>query len=138
DFEATWQERNKAEEALKTAFAGMSVDSTREQIRATKEIVLKPFKETVATRKAEKEKQNRDDHKRRMIGIGMSFKLDYVDDYIKELSQDYEIENPISKTYAIRRKLEPVLTAELMKRDMTSEEIKDFIQDYIDDELGVR
>jgi hypothetical protein len=91
----------------------MSVDSTREHLKATKEVVRMPFKEIVMNRKAEKRKRDQDDNKRRMIGIGMSLNLDHINDYI-ELDEEYEIENRTSRAYEIRRKLEPVVTEVLM------------------------
>src|SRR5262249_1127749 len=115
DFEATWQERNQAEQAVKNAFAAMSMDSSLERIKATKEAILKPFKQTVMNRRAEKRKKDEDDQKRRLIGIRMSTYVAHVNEYIKELGEDHEIDNPISKIYEIRGKLEPVLTAELMR-----------------------
>jgi excisionase family DNA binding protein len=122
---ATSEEQEDAKGAIQNALAALPIGATQKQLDNAKQAALVPFEAAVAKREQAAKLEAEQQRKRRDAESKVSFQLDHVERY---LQQEYEFDGGYFEMAGERDRLRPLIKAalveELMRRDMSAEEIR--------------
>jgi hypothetical protein len=136
-FDATREEEAAAKEALRKALATLPIGATQKQLETAEETVLLRYKSAVATRKEKVRRESEKEERRRAATARAELQLDHIARY---LEQEYEFDGGYSEMHRESERLRPLirkmLVQELLENpDMSDDEIRESIEDQIDDRL---
>ena len=136
-FDVTREEEEAAKEAVRKALAALPIGAAATQLEKAEETALAPNKAAVTTRKekarleSEKQAQRRD----------MEWKVDLQLDHIaRHLKKEYDFDGGYSEMRREADRLRPLIRKVLIDEvlanpDMSADEIRESIEDQIDDGL---
>jgi hypothetical protein len=136
-FDATREEEQAAKEAVRKALAALPNGATQKQLETAEETVLTRYKAAVATRKKTAQLESERQAQRRAVASKVELQLGHVARY---LEQEYEFDGGYSEMRREAERLRPrireMLINELLENpDMSDDEIRESIEDQIDDRL---
>ena len=134
-FDATQEEEEAAKETVRKALAALPIGATPKQLEKVEETVLTRYKIAVATRKEKARLESERQAQRRAIASKADLQLDHIARY---LEAEYEFDGGY---WGMRReadRLRPLIRKALIEEllenpDMSDEEIRESIEDQIDD-----
>jgi hypothetical protein len=134
---ASWSEQEEAKEAVREALAALPIGATQKQMEKAKQTALAPFQATVAEREEKEQRESEQRSKRRDAEWTAGQHLDHIERY---LQQEYEFDGGYMEMWQdgqrLRAIIKPALVEELLEEDMDAEEIRERIEEMIDDELA--
>jgi hypothetical protein len=134
-FNATREEEEAAKEVLRKALAALPIGATKKQLETAEETVLTKYKAVVAMRKEKARVESEKQSQRRAAMSKVDLQLDHVARY---LEQEYEYDGGYSEMRSEADRLRPLIREMLIDElfenpDMSDEEIRESIEDQIDD-----
>jgi hypothetical protein len=134
-FDATRQEEEAAKEAMRKAVAALPIGATKKQLETAEETVLTRYKAAVATRKEKARLESEKQAQRRAAEWKADLQLDHIPRY---LEQEFEFDGGYSEMHREADRLRPLMRKALIDEllenpDMSDEEIRESIEDQIDD-----
>jgi excisionase family DNA binding protein len=136
-YDATREEEEAAKEAVRKALAALPIDAAPKQLEKAEETALAPYKAAVAMRKEKARLESEKQAQRRAVAWKAELQLDHIARY---LENEYDFDGGYSAMRREADRLRPLireaLLDELVKNpDMSAEEIRESIEDQIDDRL---
>ena len=136
-FDVTREEQESAKEAVRKALAALPIDAAPKQLEKAEETALAPYKAAVATRKEKARLESEKQAQRRDVEWKVDLQLDHIARYLK---QEYEFGGGHSEMRREADRLRPLIRKALIDevleaRDMSADEIRESIEDQIDDGL---
>jgi hypothetical protein len=134
---ATTDEQDAASEAARKAIAALSIGTTEKQMQQAKETALAPFVAAVARRNEAARLKAEQESNRRTTEWRVILELGHIARY---LEQEYEFDGGYSELRQEAERLRPLVREALIEEvlenpEMTVEEIRQSMEDFIDDEL---
>jgi hypothetical protein len=136
-FGATREEAEAAKEAVREALAELPIGAAPKQLETAEETALAPYKAAVATRKEEARLESEKQARRRAAEFTANLKLDHIARY---LEKEYDFDGGYWEMHREADRLRPLIREALIDEllenpDMTGDEIRESIEDQIDDRL---
>jgi excisionase family DNA binding protein len=136
-FDATFEEQQEAKEAVRQALAALPVGAVPKQFEMAEKTALAPFKAAVAIRNEKARLESEKQAKRRAAASKADLQLDHIARY---LEAEYEFDGDFWEVRREADRLRPLIREALIEElqenpDMTNEEIRESIEDQIDDAL---
>ena len=127
---ASSDEQEAAKEAVRKALAGLPVGASHKQLEQAKEAALGPFAAAVARRKETQSKRRKAEWK-------ADLEVNHVARY---LEREYDFEGGYAERWRETERLRPLVREALVEEleenpEMSGEEIREAIEDFIDDEI---
>jgi hypothetical protein len=134
-FDATRDEVEAAQEAVRKALAALPIGADPRQLDRTVEAAVAPYKATVATRKEEARLESEKQDRRRAMGWKAD---DYLGHITKYLEEEYEFKGGYWEMRREADRLRPLIREALIDAlmenpEMSDEEIRESIEGQIDD-----
>jgi hypothetical protein len=133
---ASGEEHEQAKEAVREALATLPIGATQKQLEKAKQTALAPFEAAVAEREQKERLESEQRSKRRNAEWTASRYLDHIERYLQEA---YEFDGGYSERWQegqrLRAMIKPALVEELMGHDMDAEEIRERIEDLIEENI---
>jgi excisionase family DNA binding protein len=133
---ATWNEQEEAKEALREVLAALPIGATQKQLEKAKQMALAPFQAMVAERQEKERLESEQRSKRRNAQWKACLYLDHIERYLQE---EYDFDDGYDEMWhegqRLRAIIEPALAEELMKEDMDVDEIREYIEEMIEQNL---
>jgi hypothetical protein len=134
-FDVTREEEEAAKEAVRKALAALPIGAAATQLEKAEEIALAPYKAAVATRKEKARLESEKQAQRCDVEWKVDLQLDHIARYLKK---EYDFDGGYSEMRREADRLRPLirkaLIDELLKNpDMSADEIRESIEDQIDD-----
>jgi excisionase family DNA binding protein len=136
-FDATREEDEAAKEAVRKALAALPIGAAATQLEKAEETALTPHKAAVATRKEKARLESEKQAQRRAVEWKVDLQLDHIARY---LAQEYDFDGGYSEMHREADRLRPLIRKALINKvleapDMSAHEIRESIEDQIDDGL---
>jgi excisionase family DNA binding protein len=136
-LDATLQEQEVAKEAVRQALAALPVGTSAKQLEMSEEAALAPYKAAVAARKEKARLESEKQSKQRAMSLKVDLQLDHIARYLEE---EYAFDGGYLEVCREADRLRPLIREALIEEllensDMSSEEIREIIEDQIDDGL---
>ena len=136
-YDATREEAEAAKEAVRKALAALPIDAAPKQLEKAEETALAPYKATVATRKEKARLESERQAQRRAAACKADLQLDHIAQYLEE---EYEFDGGYSEMRREADRLRPLIREALIDElvenpGMSAEEIRESIEDQIDDDV---
>jgi hypothetical protein len=136
-FDLDFAERDRAKEAVQTALEKLPVGAEAKTMERAQDSALAPFKSAVATRKEKTRLESEKQSQRRIAEMKADCQLGHISKYVQmEYTFDSGDWVRLSEVNRLRPLIREALIDELMERpNMTTDEIRESIEDQIDAEL---
>ena len=136
-YDATREEEEAAKEAVRKALAALPIGAAERQLEKAGETALAPYKAAVATRKEKARLESAKQAQRRAVAWKADLQLDHIARYLEE---DYEFDGGYSEMRREADRLRPLIREALIDElvetpDMSADEIRESIEDQIDDDV---
>jgi hypothetical protein len=133
----TREEEEAAKEAVRQALAALPIGAAATQLENAEETALAPYKATVAARKENARLESEKQAQRRAVEWKVELQLDHI---VRYLEQEYEFDGGYSEMRRKADRLRPLIRKTLIDEllenpDISSDEIRESIEDQIDDGL---
>ena len=133
----TYEEGEAAKEAVRKALAALPIGATAAQLEKAEETALAPYKAAVTTRKENVRLESEKQAQRRAVEWKVDLQLDHIARYLK---QEYDFDGGYSEMRREADRLRPLIRKALIDEllenpDMGADEIRESIEDQIDDGL---
>lgn len=136
-FDATREEREAATEAVRKALAALPIGADQRQFEMAQHVALTPYKAAVAARKERARQDSEALAARRVAASKADSHLEHVAKYFaKEYTFDGGDLERLREVNRLRPMIREALIDELVEdSEMTAEEIRESIEDQVDDAL---
>jgi hypothetical protein len=136
-FDATREEEESAKQAMRKALAALPIGASLKQLEKVEETTLTPYKAAVVKRKEKARLESEGQAQRRAMASKADFQLDHI---LRYLEQEYDFDGGYSEMRREAERLRPLIREELIDEllenpGMSDEEIRESIEDQIDDAL---
>ena len=136
-FDVTREEEEAAKEAVRKALAALPIGAAATQLEKAEETALAPYKAAVATRKEKARLESEKQAQRSAVEFKVALQLDHIARY---LAQEYDFDGGYSEMRREADRLRPLIRKALIDElleapDMSTEEIRESIEDHIDEGL---
>ena len=136
-FDVTREEEEAAKEAVRKALAALPIGAAATQLEKAEETALAPYKAAVAARKEKARLESEKEDQRRTVEWKVDLQLDHIERYLK---QEYDFDGGYSEMRREADRLRPLIRKALIDElveapDMSTEEIRESIEDHIDEGL---
>jgi hypothetical protein len=136
-FGVTREEEEAAKEAVRQALAALPIGAAATQLENAEETALAPYKATVAARKENARLESEKQAQRRAVEWKVELQLDHIARY---LEQEYDFDGGYSEMRRKADRLRPLIRRALIDElleapDMSTDEIRESIENQIDDRL---
>jgi excisionase family DNA binding protein len=136
-FDATREEQEAAKEVVRKALAALPIGAAQKELEKAEETALKPYNAAVAARKEKKRLESEKQARRCAAEWKADQQLDHIARY---LEREYEFDGGYIERRREAERLRPLIREALIEEllenpDMTNEEIRESIEDQIDDGL---
>src|ERR1019366_1208849 len=136
-YDARREEEEAAKEAVRKALAALPIGAAPKQLEKAEETALAPYKAAVATRKEKVRLESEKQARRRAVAWKADFQLDHIARY---LEQEYDFDGEYSEMRREADRLRPLIREALIDElvenpDMSADEIRESIEDQIEDRL---
>jgi len=134
-LDATREEEEAAKEAVRRALAALPICAAAKELEQAEETALAPYKAAVATRKEKARLESEKQARRRAVEWKVDLQLDHIARYLK---QEYDFDGGYGEMSREADRLRPLIREALIDEvlenpDMSAEEIRESIEDQIDD-----
>ena len=134
-YDATREEAEAAKEAVRKALAALPIDAAAKQLEKAGETALAPYKAAVATRKKKARVESERQVQRRAVAWKAELQLDHVARYLED---EYNFDGGYAEMRREAARLRPLIREALIDElvenpDMSGDEIRESIEDQIDD-----
>jgi excisionase family DNA binding protein len=132
-----WEEQEEAKEAVRKTLAALPIGATEREIERAKQSALAPFEARAAQRKEAARLEADQQQKRREAEWQAGLELNHIERY---LQQEYEFEGGYFEMRREAERLRPLVREALIEEllenpDMSSEEIRESIEDLVEEHL---
>jgi len=136
-FDLDYAEQDPAREAVRKALAVLPIGADAKTMERAQERALAPYKAAVATHKEKARLQSERESQRRIAESKADYQLSHIATYLRK---EYEFDGGYGAMLREVNRLRPLIRAELIEElmenpNMTAEQIRQSIEDQIDDEL---
>jgi hypothetical protein len=136
-YDATQEEQEAAQEAVRKALAALQIDAAPKHLEKAEETALAPYKAAVATRKEKARLESEKQSQRRAAEWRVDFQLDHIARY---LEQEYDFDGGYGERRREADRLRPLIREALIEEllenpDMSADEIRESIEDQIKDRV---
>jgi hypothetical protein len=136
-FDATQEEEEAAKEAVRKALVALPIGAAPKQLEKVEETVLTRYKIAVATRKKKARLDSEKQAQRRAVAVKAELQLDHIARY---LEREYDFDGGYFEMRREADRLRPLIREALIDEllenpDMSDDEIRESIEDQIDDRL---
>ena len=136
-FDATLQQQEAAKEAVRQALAALPIGASAKQLEMAEETALAPYRAVVAARKEKSRLESEKQAQRRAAEFKADLQLDHIARY---LEQEYKFDGGYWEKHREADRLRPLIREALIEEllensDMSREEIRESIENQIDDGL---
>jgi hypothetical protein len=136
-FDATREEQEAAKEAVRQALAVLPIGAAPKQLETAEETALAPYKAAVATRKEKARLESEKQAQRRAAASKADLQLGHIAKYLEE---EYEFTGGYGEMRREADRLRPLIREALIDElvedpDMIADEIRESIEDQIDDRI---
>jgi hypothetical protein len=136
-FDLDFAERDRAKDAVRRALAALPIGADSKQLERAEEVALAPYKAALATRKEKARLESERQTQRRLAESKADYQLGHIAKYVREEytfdGGEWEMLRQVNR---LRPLIREALIDELLEDpDMSAEEIRESIEDQIDDEF---
>ena len=121
-WNGTSEDRENAAQAIAEAFAKLPEDTAQPELERVRQEVLDDSKEEIKERTE--------------IEAQVQSSLDHIDRYLKQEYEFRSVSARLQDERELRETIQPKLIAQLQDDEMDDEDLKAFIEDLVDEELG--
>jgi len=134
-FDLPLAEQDAAKEAVRKALAALPVGADSKQLERAEEVGLAPYKAAVAARKEKARLESEKQSRRQSAAWKADSHLGYIEKYVAE-EYDLDVWEILREANRLRPLIREALIEELVENpNMSADEIRESIEDHIDDEL---
>jgi hypothetical protein len=135
--DATFEELQAAREAVRQALAAMPVGAVLEQLEMAEKTALAPYKAAAAARNEKTRQESEKRAQLRAAALNADLQLGHISRY---LEAEYKFDGGYWEMHREAERLRPLIREALIEEllenpDMSNEEIRESIEDQIDDGL---